>query len=336
VEERAHPLLVAILVALPGCTDSFEGKGCMEISAEQSSCASRHDVAPEDLSFEGSSECRYEIVEINGEGKRSEQTRTSPYPGQPSRTEVVCCYPVTVVDYENVACGGTAGRPYYDGGVPRSAPLQQRGTAAFAPGLRAVAWAQAGAGEHASVASFSRLVLELMALGAPTALLSEAHQAALDEIRHAETCWAFAGSLGLNVEVGAFPFAESLQFDLTLEALAATTVRDGCVAETLGALLLAAAAKAAPETDVRCALEQMASEEAGHAVFSYRVVAWALARGGAKVRAAVREAFENARFEPDLRELALRASVDVEILRGALNQGIAEVLRPATIALLAA
>jgi hypothetical protein len=349
MEERAHPLLVAILVALPGCTESYEGEACMNVSLyEDKPCPSRHDVSPDDLSIgEGCKSGPCEIVEVNGEGTRYERPisgpdpqgpggSVGPQPPRPVVMEAVCCYPVTIVDHDQEGAGATPGRPYYDGGKQRSAPLLQRGSAALAPGARAVAWAQAGAGEHASVAAFSRLVLELMALGAPTALLSEAHQAALDEIRHAETCWEFARSLGLNVEVGAFPFVESLELDVTHEELAAATVRDGCVAETLGALLLDSAARATAETDVRCALEQMAREEARHAVFAYRVVAWALTRGGVRVRAAVREAFESARFEPDLHELALRANVDVEILRGALNQGIAEVLQPAKSALLAA
>jgi len=175
-----------------------------------------------------------------------------------------------------------------------------------------------------------------MALGASTDLLREAHEAALDEIRHADTCWAFARTLGLNVEAGAFPFAESIRLDVTLAELAVATVRDGCITETLGALLLAAAAHAAPQGEVRRALEQIAEEEARHAVFSYRVVAWALARGGGPVRVAIRDAVTSARLAPDLHELALRAGVDIAILRNALEQGIAKVLQPAAAALLAA
>jgi hypothetical protein len=172
-----------------------------------------------------------------------------------------------------------------------------------------------------------------MALGAPTRLLSEANRAALEEVAHAETCWAFARSLGLDVEAGAFPFGERLELDVPLETLAAATVREGCIAELLGAHLLARAADLATEADVKGALEQMAREEARHAVLAFRIVAWALARGGASVRASVRESFENTRFKPDLGELALRANVDVGSLRRALNQGVEEVLRPAIAAL---
>ena len=304
----------------------------MTISAEQLSCPPGDDVSPFAL-WPHTPACEKgpcEVLEVNGNGTRSEQLADNPEWGP------VCCYPVTIVDHEDEHPGPTPGRPYYDGGEQRSAPLRRANTQAFAPSSRALAWAQAGAGEHASVAAFSRLVLELMALGAPTALLSEAHQAALDEIGHAETCWAFARELGLSVEAGEFPFLESLRFDGTHATLAAETARDGCIAETLGALLLAAAARAAPEEHVRRALQQIAREEARHAVFSYRVVAWAMARGGDAARAAVEDAFREVRCEIDPQELALRANVRVEILRDALREGITRVIRPAANALLAA
>jgi hypothetical protein len=307
------------------------------------SCPSRQDVAPSRLEIEsGCKEGPCEIVAVKGEGRRTERfveslSNGTPYLG--GEYQPACCYPVEILDHEGASSsvsGPTPGRPFYDGGAPRSAPLVRRGGPEPAPSPRAVAWARAGAGEHASVAAFSRLVLELMALGAPSSLLSEAHQAALDEIRHAEVCWAFARELGLDVAAGGFPFDRSLVLDMTLEALAAETVRDGCVAESLGALLLEAAARAAPDANVRSALAQMAREEAQHAVFSYRVVAWVMAQGHDPVRRVVQEAFRTARVAPDLEELALRAGVSVEILRDALHLGIVQVLEPATAALLAA
>src|SRR6185437_10815965 len=46
--------------------------------------------------------------------------------------------------------------------------------------------------EHASVASFARVSLQLLAVGAPGDLVGATHQAALDEIRHARLCFALA------------------------------------------------------------------------------------------------------------------------------------------------
>jgi hypothetical protein len=343
MEERVHPLLAAIVAALSGCTSTYDGQGCMWVPEAEMSCPSRRDVAPSRLELEsGCKEGPCDIVEVKGEGTRTERFvdfRSDDQSVTTGEYQPACCYPVEVLDHEAAdarVSGPTPGRPYYDGGAPRSAPLVRRGGAGPAPGSRALAWARAGAGEHASVAAFSRLVLELMALGAPSSLLSEAHRAALDEIRHAEVCWAFARELGLNVHAGAFPFDASLVVNVKLETLAAETVRDGCIAELLGALLLDAAARATPDPNVRSALEPMAREEAQHAVFSYRIVAWAMAKGHAPVRRAVEEAFRTARVAPDLEELALRAGVSAESLRDAWHQGIAEVLAPATAALLAA
>lgn len=46
--------------------------------------------------------------------------------------------------------------------------------------------------EHASVAAFSSFSLSLLALGAPSRLLRSCAMATLDEIRHAELCFALA------------------------------------------------------------------------------------------------------------------------------------------------
>ncbi|MCA9546694.1 MAG: ferritin-like domain-containing protein, partial [Myxococcales bacterium] len=46
-------------------------------------------------------------------------------------------------------------------------------------------WTRQALAEHASVASFARFALHLMAVGAPPDLLVATHQAGLDEIEHA-------------------------------------------------------------------------------------------------------------------------------------------------------
>ena len=65
---------------------------------------------------------------------------------------------------------------------PRVSPL----TLSDADSVQARKWLAAALAEHASVASFSKFALELLAVGAPASLLQRAHQAALDEIRHAQ------------------------------------------------------------------------------------------------------------------------------------------------------
>ena len=49
-------------------------------------------------------------------------------------------------------------------------------------------WKKAAQEEHASIASFSRLTMQLMALGAPPELLHASIQAQADELSHAKAC----------------------------------------------------------------------------------------------------------------------------------------------------
>ena len=330
-----NPLLVAILAALSGCTDSFEGQGCMIVPADTAACPARKDVNPKSLSHDRvSCEDAEEIVEINGEGALTEQTRQL-VPSQQSVTETACCYPVTIVRHDvNGECK-TAGRPFLERGEPRLAALLERSSAPSDTSRRARAWALAGAAEHGSVAAFARLALELMALGAPTSLLTAVQRAGLDEVRHAETCWELARHFGLHVEVGPFPLSSTLELNRSYHALAVATAREGCLSETLGAHLLAAAAAEAPEPDVKSALARMALEEAEHAALAYRIVAWACSRADANTRTAVRTVFDTAPLELELNELALRANIDVCKLQRALQEGIVDVVRPATAALFA-
>ena len=110
-----------------------------------------------------------------------------------------CCYA------QPVACTppwvGRALRDENDGIVRAS--LEQR-TDWIAPGVTtdardavvAAHYAEVAAGEHASVASFAHVSLELMAYGAPAELLVDTHRAALDEIEHARMAYALASEYG--------------------------------------------------------------------------------------------------------------------------------------------
>jgi hypothetical protein len=60
--------------------------------------------------------------------------------------------------------------------------------------------------EHASIASFARFGLQLLALGAPARLVRDAQRAGLDEIRHAEQAFSIASRLaGRVIGPGALP-----------------------------------------------------------------------------------------------------------------------------------
>jgi hypothetical protein len=270
--------------------------------------------------------CGEEVVSIKGEGQREKS-------GQ-AQVEA-CCYPAEVTEGDSNC---SIGRPYWDGAAQLQARLLPSDAVSHASDPeRAAAWALAGSGEHASVAAFARLSLELMAVGAPLSLLKDVHQAALDEVEHADQCWQLAQLFGgAEVTPGPFPFRTAPNPNIGLAELAAAAVRDGCLAETLGAHVLSVAAEHAPEPVVRAALRRMAEEEARHAVLSFRIVAWALRSGDAKVVASVHAAFAAPWPSVDVRELSLRSHVDVQCLAAAAQQGITEVLTPAAAHLLAA
>lgn len=319
-------LLVSILGALTACDGTHSGRACLSVPAEQTTCPPASSLDPEDL-FSGSAQyCNEEVVSIKGEGQREKA-------GQ-AQVEA-CCYAAEITDGDSTCA---VGRPYWEGGMQRQAPLVSSVvvSAASSP-ERAAAWALAGSGEHASVAAFARLSLELMALGAPSSLLRDVHQAALEEVKHAEQCWELARLFGgAEVRPGPFPFHTSPNTNIGLAELAAAAVREGCLAETLGAHVLSVAAEHAPEPTVRAALLGMAEEEARHAVLSFRIVAWALRSGDANVKASVHAAFAAPWPSVDVRELSLRSNVDVQHLAAAVEQGITEVLTPAAEHLLAA
>jgi hypothetical protein len=323
--DKTH-LLIAILGALSACKNSEDGKACMQVAEELTTCPAGAEVNPKGLFTPD--RCGWEVEKVKGNGTRETiQTQANP-------NMHACCYPAVLVEEEP---GCVIGRPYFDGGTELRAPLLSDGARLSPASARAVAWAKAGAGEHASVAAFARLSLQLLRLGAPSELLRGVHQAAMDEVSHAEICWALARRFGASpISAGAFPFPDSIVVDADLPALAAAAVREGCLAETLGAHVVSVAAELAYEQDVQAALRGIAREEAAHAVLSFRIVAWALRRGGDAVKSAVCEAFAVPWPKLDVAELALRANVDVALLHVASEQGVAEVIRPAVAALLAA
>lgn len=328
---RQSPLLLSILAALTSCSETFEDTGCFNVPAEQTSCPNAGAVDPGDLYLPNQCGDDLEIDEVLSGGTRQDVPLAGTSTVQPA-----CCYRVEVVDSDpEMTC--TIGRPYCEGNQHLRAPVRERGRrSSHAAQARAKAWADAGAGEHASVAAFARLSLELMALGAPSDLLSGVHQAALDEVRHAEQCWALARRFGGTTRsAGAFPFPDRITVTRSLPDLAAAALHEGCLAETLGAHLVATAAALAPETEVRAALEAIAADEAKHAVLSFKIVAWSLRAGGAPVRAALEARLAETWPRLDVEELALRSNVDALELYRAAEAGVSQVLRPAVAALLA-
>jgi len=156
----------------------------------------------------------------------------------------------------------------------------------------AKAWTRDGLFEHASIASFGRFALELLAVGAPAELVARAHEAALDEVRHARLCLGLASAYaGAPVGPSGFPFKNRVEVTHDLAALAANTACEGCIGETVAALQAREQLARATDPAVRAALEIIAEDEARHAELAWSTVVWAIQTGGDEVRNAVAEVF---------------------------------------------
>jgi hypothetical protein len=159
----------------------------------------------------------------------------------------------------------------------------------LAPEARAAvsrAWFEDALAEHASVASFARATLELIAVGAPPRLLAAHQRAGIQEIAHAQRCFALARAYGGgDVDPGAIAVPAPRAAHLV--RLACDTFAEGCVAETFGALLAERALAGCRVEAVRAALRVIAADEAAHAALAWKTLAWAARQGGPAVVRAV-------------------------------------------------
>jgi hypothetical protein len=185
-----------------------------------------------------------------------------------------CCY-----DWMEPCPGG---RPLLvDDRVVTAAPPRDIAGVGLGAAL-AELWLDDALMEHASVASFARAALELMALAAPSELIADCHQAALDEIAHARACFALAEQHGWQrVEPGPLECPPSRPTDLA--RMAADVFVEGCVGETVAALCAERALSQCQDEQTRAALKMIARDEAAHAALAFRTLRWLLDRGGRRV-----------------------------------------------------
>lgn len=172
-----------------------------------------------------------------------------------------CCY-----HFEGDDCG-LGGRPFLVYGQSRVASLACKVTSE-AP------WLADAQVEHASVAAFARLSLQLLALGAPVELVRDAQLASLDELRHAEFFFALASQeAGSQLRPGALDVAGALD-DLSLAALIESNLLEGCLGETRAAEHLRRRAQRVTDPELKAALLAIADDETRHAALAFRVLAW--------------------------------------------------------------
>jgi hypothetical protein len=265
--------------------------------------------------------------------------------GPPWVADGKCCY-----QGEFYPCSG---RPLVVEGEARVAPAAMRDDWCAASDARyrasvdrvlARAWLDEALLEHASVASFARVTLDLLALGAPPDLIASSQKAALDEIEHARLCFGLASRYaGVRVGPGSLA-SHDVAAKVDLVAFAIATVRDGCVGETLAALVATERARLARDPEVRAALRRIARDETRHAALAWRMVKWAIGEGGRSVRDAVARAFadELERMNAPLdasRPLARRTNLlehgimDGSEQRELMRRGAREIVEPCALAL---
>lgn len=129
--------------------------------------------------------------------------------------------------------------------------------------------------EHASIASFSRVVMQLLAMGAPPNLVHQANQALADEIRHAELCFELANAhLNQTIEPGKLSVHDCMQGQLSPVAIAMGCFEEACLGETQAFLEASEAARHCQAPYIRSVLEQIAKDERAHAIFGWRMLGW--------------------------------------------------------------
>ncbi|HEY8376928.1 MAG TPA: ferritin-like domain-containing protein, partial [Nannocystis sp.] len=248
------------------------------------------------------------------------------------------------------------GRPFLVDGEAVTAPAAERDdwTALVAvPTVReneraalAAYWTRIALCEHASVASFARFILQLLALGAPAELVGDAQQALADEVEHARLCFALASLYqGTGVGPGPVP-ATDAPLAADLDAIVAAVIREACVGETLSALEAREAAARAEDPALRRILARIAADEQRHAELGWRFVQWALARVGANSRTRAQATFAAAIADaeatiaalaqtpaaPDLRPHGV---IDAPLRAALWRAGLKKLVRPTAAALAA-
>jgi hypothetical protein len=255
-----------------------------------------------------------------------------------AKTPNACCYTWVI------PCPG--GRAFRDAtGTPSVARIASRDDWSAAIGSLALAdlspseraslaehWTSEAAFEHASVASFAQLTLDLMKVGAPPDLLAATQRAALDEIEHARIAFALAAAYGGTTPVGPAALAAMPGSCRSLADLARLTFIDACVGESVASATLADKARNASDPVLRDLLASMAEDEERHAELAWRIVAWALSSNDLEVARALAAA------QADVIDELVSLSSDPSRLQG--NELRASVLRevvlPCSVAMLGA
>ncbi len=213
--------------------------------------------------------------------------------------------------------GAVSGRPLRveDGRVVANAARGDGWSEPSAPSpdsTRATRWTRDALDEHASIGAFARLSLQLLGVGAPATLLRRTHEAALDEIKHAELCFSLASRFtGVPLRAGPIPLPHEIHLAYDLSVIAIEALLDGAVNEGLSAAEARARLRRTEDAEERAALRTIARDEGEHAKLGEDIVGWCVETGGPSVVAAVLGALQRIDLVPTPAALDPRAAARI-------------------------
>lgn len=286
------------------------------------------------------------LLQSGNDAAISEPTTNDAVPTQ----ESACCWVVT---------GSCAvGRPFTIDGEARHAAVRTASRADWTKAMPPLdsalsaeqrrligeCWLRDAQSEHASVASFARFTLQCLALGAPVDLVMAAQKATQEEIEHARLSFGLAARyLGQTYEPMALDVTGALNATDWLSVTLAVA-SEGCIAETVSAVLLTGARDAALDPHVKNVLSRLVEEELAHAELAWKFLSWALT-AAPHLAERVSAVFAEAESHIGLGELHHDGPIDAMLrahgclprdeLRQLARQALTEVVRPAANGLLA-
>ena len=260
-----------------------------------------------------------------------------------------CCYVLTDFDFMEWAERGAPSRWLAKlASLTAANPMAGSQSSDWAPSTISKAdraqllsyWTETAQFEHASVASFARFSMQLMAIGAPAGLVAEATRAQADEIRHARIALGIASALADHeLGLGQLPIDGALDDAGDVRSILVDTIREACVNETVSAAQCQAAGEAAKDPFIKRALLDIAEDEQRHATLAWKTVRWIL-ETHPELRDIAADSFAEAMSRP-WAKAAHRGSElsDWGVLSGVSEQAVArrvirQVVRPCAEALL--
>lgn len=139
-------------------------------------------------------------------------------------------------------------------------------------------WIENAQGEHSSVSAFADLSLKLANMGCPPDLLKRAHQAAIDEINHAQLAFTLDAARNDNRAPQGPDAKRGLLGDaghmLRVQKMAAETFTDGCLFEARSAQGLRKMVDEEPDEVIRQEIQRTVVEEDTHVELAWKILEW--------------------------------------------------------------